>query len=109
MLRATLRVFLASLLLCGLVVVGAMAVAAQSSVQQAPCAPRAEIIDTLNSQYSETRRGVGFVSSSAVLEVFASDDGSFTVIVTDPQGLTCVLAAGQSWESVAPAIPGTDS
>jgi hypothetical protein len=35
-----------------------------------------------------------------VLEVFVSDTGTWTVVVTDPKGVSCVLAAGQSWEEI---------
>ncbi len=35
-----------------------------------------------------------------MLEVFVSDSGTWTVVVTDPEGVSCVLAAGQSWEEI---------
>jgi hypothetical protein len=40
------------------------------------------------------------VSQEAVLEIFVSDSGTWTVVVTDPKGVSCVLAAGQSWEEI---------
>ena len=42
----------------------------------------------------------------AVMEVFASDDtGTWTITVTLPNGLTCLIAAGESFEVLAEALP----
>ena len=58
----------------------------------------------LNSQYDETARAIGVISEEAVLEVFVSKDtGTWTVLVTDPKGLSCVLAAGQAWQETPQA------
>lgn len=76
--------------------------------QDSPCAERTNVIDTLDSQYKESPRAIGLVSQEAVLEIFVSETGTWTVVVTDPAGLSCVLAAGQSWEEipVASNAPG---
>ena len=71
-----------------------------ATAQDTPCAERNNVIDTLGSQYKESPRAIGLVSKEAVLEVFVSDTGTWTVVVTDPQGVSCVLAAGQSWEEI---------
>ncbi len=73
---------------------------AQAQAQDTPCAERTNVVDTLDSQYKESPRAIGLVSKEAVLEVFVSDSGTWTVVVTDPQGVSCVLAAGQSWEEI---------
>ena len=71
-----------------------------ATAQDTPCAERTNIVDTLDSQYKESPRAIGLVSKEAVLEVFVSDTGTWTVVVTDPKGVSCVLAAGQSWEEI---------
>lgn len=73
-----------------------------------PCAERNNIVQTLDSQYEESPRAIGLVSKEAVLEVFVSETGTWTVVVTNPEGVSCVLAAGQSWEEipVASNAPG---
>ena len=78
------------------------------AAQDTPCAERSNVIDTLGSQYKESPRAIGLVSMEAVLEIFVSETGTWTVVVTDPQGVSCVLAAGQSWEDipVASNAPG---
>jgi hypothetical protein len=79
-----------------------------ATAQDTPCAERNNVVDTLGSQYKESPRAIGLVSKEAVLEIFVSDSGTWTVVVTDPQGVSCVLAAGQSWEEipVASNAPG---
>ena len=68
----------------------------EESVQ---CAERGGILEVLNSEYDETARAIGLISEEAVLEVFVSkESGTWTVLVTDPKGLSCVLAAGQAWQ-----------
>ena len=81
---------------------------AAETAQDSPCAERTNVVDTLDSQYKESPRAIGLVSQEAVLEIFVSETGTWTVVVTDPAGVSCVLAAGQSWEEipVASNAPG---
>ena len=74
--------------------------AATATAEDTPCAQRSNVIDTLDSQYKESPRAIGLVSKEAVLEIFVSETGTWTVVVTDPAGVSCVLAAGQSWEEI---------
>jgi hypothetical protein len=97
MTRKTTVSFLAAAAAVAVLGIQPMPVAAQEA---APCAQRTNIVDTLGSQYKESPRAIGLVSQDAVLEVFVSETGSWTVMVTNPQGVSCVLAAGQSWEEI---------
>lgn len=74
------------------------------------CAPREAVVERLAEGYGETRQSVGLGSNNAVVEVFASDEtGSWTITVTMPGGLTCLVASGQSYETVAEALPAKGS
>lgn len=74
------------------------------------CAPRDAVVERLASGYGETRQSVGLGANNAVVEVFASTEtGSWTITVTVPGGLTCLVASGQSFERVAEALPSTDN
>lgn len=82
-------------------------VAAQA---QRNCGPRATVIERLASSYGETRQSVGIGSNNAMVEVFSSDEtGSWTILVTMPTGLSCLVASGQSFEEVAEALPALGS
>lgn len=70
------------------------------------CAPRDSVVDRLADGYGESRQSMGLGANNAVIEVFASDEtGSWTITVTTPNGLTCLVASGQSFETLAEALP----
>ncbi len=84
---------------------GIMVLAAQQ-VQAQNCAPREDIIQRLAETYGETRRGIGIARQGSVMEVYASDSsGSWTITVTLPDGVTCLIASGQAYEDVTEALP----
>ena len=71
-------------------------------------APRDRVVERLAGTYGETRRSMGLGADNAVVEVFASDtSGSWTITVTLPNGLTCIVASGQAFETMADAPPAT--
>lgn len=82
--------------------------AAAQSRQQA-CAPREVVVKRLAKGYGETRQSIGLGKNNAVVEVFASDEsGTWTITVTNTQGITCLIASGQAFETLVEALPNTD-
>ena len=82
------------------------AVAKTADAQGRNCGPRAAVIDHLNSQFSETRQSMGLGSNNAVIEVFASDEtGSWSITVTQPNGVTCLVASGHQFERLSEDLP----
>jgi hypothetical protein len=74
--------------------------------QNRNCAPRDTVVDRLASTYGETRQSIGLGERGMVIETFASSDtGTWTITVTTPNGLTCLVASGQSWEELSEALP----
>lgn len=74
------------------------------------CAPRDRVIGRLAERYGETRQSIGLGANNAVVEVFAaSDTGTWTIILTLPNGLSCLVASGQAYEAVAEAHAAMDS
>lgn len=67
----------------------------------ANCAMHDTVVERLKSRYSEvlTAGGLqGTQNTATLIEVWASkESGTFTVIVTNPQGISCVVAAGTDW------------
>ncbi len=89
----------------GVMVLAAGQVAAQTSRN---CAPREMVLERLADKYGETRQSIGLGAQGAVVEVFASvDTGTWTITVTTPAGMTCLVASGQSFETLAEALPAT--
>jgi hypothetical protein len=70
------------------------------------CAPRSAVIERLATKYGETRQSIGLAAQGSVVEVFASiETGSWTITVTMPSGVTCLVASGQSFETLAETLP----
>lgn len=70
------------------------------------CAPRPKVLEKLTQQFGETRQSIGLAAQGSVVEVFASaETGSWTITVTLPSGMTCLVASGQSFETLAEALP----
>ncbi len=78
----------------------------------AQCGARDAVVERLSAGYGETRRSLGLAANNAVLEVFASEaTGTWTVTVTLPDGMTCLVASGDNYQTVTekPAAPGDDA
>lgn len=74
--------------------------AAQSS-QRMPCHKASEIAKQLGSKYDEAPVAFGLQSNGNLLQVYASEDkGTWTVVSTTPAGVSCIVAAGKSWEDI---------
>jgi hypothetical protein len=86
------------------VAVAALAVGAAQAQQV--CGPRSIVVQKLKSELGEKPEAAGLTHSGGVIEILASKDGSWTVIMTAPNGLSCLLAAGEAWE--ARGIEGKD-
>lgn len=77
-----------------------------ASAQQASCAKRDMIVERLASKYGEQRQSAGLNQNNGMVEVFASDEtGTWTILVTMPNGISCLMAAGKAWQGVADASP----
>ena len=73
---------------------------------QTKCGPRAAVVKTLAEKYAETRRSIGISANNMVMEVYAAEgSGSWTITVTTPQGLTCLVASGLGFEAVVEELP----
>ena len=43
---------------------------------------------------------MAIAGQTSLVEVFTSKAGSWTILVTQPKGATCIIGAGQSWEDI---------
>ena len=74
--------------------------------QNRNCGPRDLVVTRLAEGFGETRQSMGLAANNAVIEVFASlVSGTWTITVTAPNGMTCLVASGQAFETLAEALP----
>lgn len=72
-----------------------------SPVYAQACDKRAEIITHLENKYKEAPTAIGLANNGALVELLTADDGkTWTLLITDRKGMSCLIAAGQSWETV---------
>lgn len=75
----------------------ALIIASPAYAQQ-NCNQRDVIVSQLQGKYGENRRSLG-VSRRGLIEVWASEEtGSWTITVTTPHGMTCLIDAGEGFE-----------
>ena len=83
--------------------VSAIAIAAISVAMIQPsharvCGDRLALIKALDADYNEAPVAMALTSAGNVLEILVSEDGTFTALVTEPNGRTCVVEVGTSWQ-----------
>ena len=87
-----------------LIAMSAMPVAATGSPQ---CAPRPEFLKQLSKQFHEEPVALGLTNNGSLIEVLTSDDGStWTMMVSQPNGSSCLIAAGEGWEELKRVAKG---
>jgi len=70
------------------------------------CGNRAEVAQTLEKSYAEHPSAMGLSAGGGMVEVFSSKNGTWTIVITQPTGLSCIIAAGENWESLPQMTAG---
>lgn len=87
------------------VVLALQAAQAQTARTTANCAKHEQVVERLASKYGESRQSIGLAKNNSVMEVFASpESGTWTIVITLPGGMTCLVAAGEAFETVSEDI-----
>lgn len=73
-----------------------------ATAQQLPCGKRDEMVKSLYSQFRESPRAMGLANQTAIIEIFTSKSGSWTILLTKPNGASCIVSAGEAWEDIPP-------
>lgn len=71
-----------------------------ASAQGANCAPRIKVLSNLAERYAEQPVSMGVTATGGLLEVLASPNGTWTVLITVPGGPTCLVAHGDGWHNL---------
>lgn len=72
------------------------------------CAPQATVAVQLARNYAEAPIASGRQQNGFIIQVYATADGStWTVVLTSPNGTSCLVAAGERWKAVSFILPPT--
>lgn len=77
---------------------------AKTRLKYMMCLPHDTVIGNLVTQYNERLIGLGINPAGELIEMWSSPgyDGTFTVLIVDPDGDACVLSTGNNWEIYNP-------
>lgn len=94
--------------LLGTISAAALSLSVEAGYAQAPaCGSHDVVVQSLADKFREKPQSVGVINDDTVLEVFVSDAGTWTILVTDTDGQSCIMSAGEGWDSntVVAALP----
>ncbi len=84
--------------LTGITIFGTLALAPPVLAQGTACAPRDAVVSRLATKYGEVLAAGGLRNAGQLVEIWAAPDtGHWTALVTTPEGISCILAAGTDW------------
>jgi hypothetical protein len=86
--------------LCSALLALAAAATAQPATAGPACGERTSLLAHLDAKFAEKPQIIGLSADGGVLEILASDNGSWTILITYPKRPTCVIATGQAFENV---------
>lgn len=78
---------------------------APALAQSMPCAPRERVLTFVIDERQEARLATADAARGAVVELFAGDAGTWTILIHLPDGRSCLLANGQGFQATAGLQP----
>ena len=81
------------------------AISATSGHAMGFCGDRDAVVEKLVGEYAESHKSSGLQSDTGLLEIWTSDvEGTWTVLLTRPDGKTCIMATGTHWLDRIPDV-----
>ncbi len=82
---------------------------AAGAAQAQTCSDHETMVRHLAEGWGESRVSVALDAGNSMVEIFASPEtGTWTLTVTQPGGPTCMIASGNSFESLNEPLPVLD-
>jgi hypothetical protein len=72
------------------------------------CGERDNVVQELSQIFNEAPMAVGQVDENAVVEIFVSETGTWTILATGTDGVSCIVSAGEGFESTS-IVRGVDA
>jgi hypothetical protein len=83
---------------------------AHAAQAQGMCGNRDAMVGQLSTRYGESPMGAGLNSTTKIMEVWASaKTGTWTILLTDTDGTSCIVAAGKDWLDAPVELSKADS
>jgi hypothetical protein len=73
----------------------------EANQHQIVCSKRADVVKYLSNKFKEKPISMGLANNGGIVEIFSNQTGaSWTIIITMPNGISCILSAGENWEKI---------
>jgi hypothetical protein len=83
-----------------------MADSAAAEPDQPQCDRRDTVLEILQQKYGEQPVALGVTHNGGLVEVLTTGNGNtWSIIVTTPQGLSCLVSAGEGWRTMPDVSP----
>lgn len=76
---------------------------------RAACGERAAIMAQLKGGFDEKPTAFGTTGEGAIVELMTSEKGTWTLMLSLPNGRACLIATGEDWEQWPQLLTGRDS
>jgi len=70
------------------------------------CLEHERMTKLLGKKFQEKRRAFGLFNSAGMMELYVGAKGTWTVLLIRPSGISCILAAGHTWEDLPIKVSG---
>lgn len=72
-----------------------------AATAQPQCDQRDSVLKVLQQKYKEAPVALGVTHNGGLVEVLSTGNGTtWSIIVTTPQGMSCLVAAGEGWRAM---------
>jgi len=101
--------WIAAALVCLVALFASFTQSTAAERQPSRCGPHKEVVKFLYTKYNESRVGMGLVGTKVMVELYLSEEGSWSVIITDTNGTACFGPVGKDWQTIELKAPGNKS
>ncbi len=79
----------------------ALAPSQTAAAEPVACQPHSEALAHFARNYKELPKAAGLTDAGNLIEVLSTSNGStWSIIITTPNGTSCLVAAGESWQEL---------
>jgi len=93
-------------LVSALLLMPMVSVVGSALAEDVPCGNKTDVAKLLDDRYGETPISNGLQGNGELMQVYASPEtGTWTMVTTTAQGVSCVVATGQRWSDGDSSAP----
>lgn len=79
----------------------ALVLSTLSAQAQFICGGHSDLVAGLAQAFQQKQIGYGVVGEAAIVEIYVAANGTWSMLVTDVKGRSCIFATGDGWENTA--------